>query len=55
MPENMTGNEFKKELKGFWYWVNIDRSRPESSWWLSLQDFASMQYDKAYKKEHPKS
>jgi len=46
----MNKQEFEAELKGFWTWVS-KTERPASSWWASLEEYASTEYHLAHKSE----
>lgn len=49
----MTKEQFKAEIDNFLAWTS-DRERPKSSWFLSLEEFAKMEFNRAYDEENPK-
>jgi hypothetical protein len=46
----ITKEEFKTKFEEFWRWVGSPKSA-ETSYWLSVEDFANMMYVKAKKAE----
>lgn len=44
----MTKDEFRKKFdESFWTWV-AGHDRVERMWWLSLEDYAKHEWDRAY-------
>lgn len=49
-PKDITLEEFKRRLEGFLSWTS-HRSRPIDSWFLSLEEWASMNYNAVVRQE----
>jgi hypothetical protein len=43
--------EFKAQLEEFWSWVS-KRERCASMWWLSLEQYARREFNKAFDKAY---
>lgn len=53
MPEKMTKEQFENKLKEFFQWTG-SHERKESSWFVSLENWASQEFNRSYKKDFPK-
>ena len=53
-PNVLTKEDFRKFMEEFWAWTS-SRPRTRSAWLSSLEDWTSVEFNRAYQQDHPKN
>lgn len=52
-PPKISKEQFREKIEDFFNWA-AQYDRLESSWFCSLKDWADMQFNESFERDHPK-